>query len=332
MSTIKLSYIVLFFTCIWGCNAQKNLIVIHDPVVIETDGLYYIFATGPGIESAVSNNLINWTKSEKPLFDSLPEWFKKEVPKFNGHIWAPDIIFRNGIYYLYYSISSFGSNLSFIGVATNKTLDKNAKDYKWENHRMVIQSKPGRDSWNAIDPNIIIDENQVPWMAFGSFWSGIKMVKLNDDLLSVAQPQELISIASRTNNTNLADSANRNDAIEGPFIIKKGNYYYLFVSFDLCCRGSNSTYNVRVGRSECVTGPYYDHEGMSLLEGGGTLLIGGNDDFYAIGHNSVYNFGENYYMFSHGYDVHDKGKPKLLVHQLEWDQAGWPQIKEYIQK
>ncbi|MCK9208453.1 MAG: family 43 glycosylhydrolase [Salinivirgaceae bacterium] len=332
MGKLKLSFIAISLTFILGCNAQSKKIIIHDPVAIEANGKYYIFGTGPGIESGVSGDLVNWTKSDKPLFDPMPLWFKKEVPLFDGHVWAPDILFHNSKYYLYYSISSFGSNQSCIGVATNVTLDKNNKGYKWEDHGIVIQSEPERDDWNAIDPNLIFDDNNVPWLAFGSFWSGIKMVKLNDDLLSVAQPQELISIASRKSNSCGMDTVLGNTAIEGPFIIKKGEYYYLFVSFDLCCRGVNSTYNVRVGRSQCVTGPYVDKDGVPMLACGGTLLIKGNDDFHAIGHNSVYNFDGKYYMFSHGYDAHDKGKPKLLVHLLEWDQAGWPFIKEYYRK
>jgi arabinan endo-1,5-alpha-L-arabinosidase len=119
MNKLKLSFIATSFTLIYGCNAQSKQIIIHDPVAIQAEGKYYIFGTGPGIESAVSYDKINWKKSTVPLFDPMPAWFKQEVPKFNGHIWAPDISFHNGKYYLYYSISSFGSNQSCIGVATN---------------------------------------------------------------------------------------------------------------------------------------------------------------------------------------------------------------------
>lgn len=313
-------------------NAQSKQIIIHDPVAIEADGQYYIFGTGPGIESAISEDKENWIKLQSPVFDPMPEWFLKKVPKFNGHIWAPDIAFHNGKYYLYYSISSFGSNLSCIGVATNTTLDKKNKEYKWEDHGVVIQSVPGRDNWNAIDPNLIFDENNVPWLAFGSFWGGIKIVKLNDDLIALAEPQKWHTIAARPRNSGLKDAEAGNGAIEAPFIIEKDGYYYLFVSFDLCCRGARSTYNVRVGRSESVTGPYVDKEGVPMIKGGGTLFIEGNDEFYAIGHNSVYKFDDRYYMFSHGYDAHDRGIPKLLVHILAWDEQGWPFIKEYLEK
>lgn len=321
---------IITLSILIAANAQSKQIIVHDPVAIEAEGKYYIFGTGPGIESAVSEDKINWIKDSSQVFDPMPEWFIKEVPKFNGHIWAPDISFHNGKYYLYYSISSFGSNQSCIGVATNTSLDRTDMNYKWKDHGVVIRSVPGRDNWNAIDPNLIFDENNVPWLSFGSFWGGLKIVKLTDDLISLAEPQEWYTIAARPRKAGLKDAEAGNGAVEAPFIIKKDEYYYLFVSFDKCCRGAQSTYNVRVGRSESVTGPYLDKEGVIMTQGGGTLIIEGNEEFYAIGHNSVYNFNGVYYMYSHGYDAHDHGKPKLLVHILKWDDKGWPFIKEYL--
>lgn len=329
MGKIKISLFAVLFMIVIGCSAQDKKIVMHDPVAIEAEGNYYLFGTGPGIESAISDDKVNWTKYTEPVFDPMPEWFKKEVPKFNGHIWAPDIAYHNGIYYLYYSISSFGGNLSCIGVATNTTLDRENKDYKWEDQGIVIRSFPGRDNWNAIDPNLIFDEDNTPWLSFGSFWGGLKIVKLNDDLITLAHPQEWHTIASRERDLGLKDNEAGNGAVEGPFIIKKDDYYYLFVSFDLCCRGENSTYNVRVGRSKSVTGPYVDKDGVPMCEGGGTLIIEGNEDYYAIGHNSVYNFDGEYYMYTHGYDINDNGQPKLLVHILAWNNEGWPFIKDW---
>ncbi|MBN1119371.1 MAG: arabinan endo-1,5-alpha-L-arabinosidase [Bacteroidales bacterium] len=325
-------FIIILLSVLVNACGQSKQIVIHDPVAIKAEGKYYIFGTGPGLESAVSDDKENWSKYSPGVFDPMPEWFKKEVPNFNGHVWAPDIVFHKGKYYLYYSVSSFGSNLSCIGVATNTTLDKANNDYKWEDHGVVIQSVPGRDNWNAIDPNIIFDENNVPWLAFGSFWDGIKIVKLNEELLTIAEPQEWNTIAARERDFGLDDSEPGNGMIEAPFIIMKDDYYYLFVSFDKCCRGSESNYNVRIGRSKSVTGPYLDKEGVPMTQGGGTLFIEGDENFYAIGHNSVYNFDGVYYMYSHGYDVNDRGKPKLLVHILEWNDEGWPFIKNYIDK
>ncbi|MBN1925701.1 MAG: arabinan endo-1,5-alpha-L-arabinosidase [Prolixibacteraceae bacterium] len=322
--------LILFITIILGfvarqANAQIDQIIVHDPVAIEHDGRYYLYNTGEGIASWVSDDLKNWDFLGK-VFNEPPEWAKKRVPKFNGNIWAPDVIFHNGIYYLYYSISSFASNRSCIGVATNVTLNPDDDDYKWEDHGAVVQSVPGRDNWNAIDPNLAIDENNQPWMAFGSFWGGLKIVRLSSDLLSPAEPQEWYTIAKRDRDKRLGEADPGNGAIEAPFIFKKDGYYYLFVSFDLCCRGSNSTYNVRVGRSEKITGPYYDRDGVSMLEGGGTYIVGPNDDFYGMGHNSAYHFNGNDYFFCHAYDKNDRGRPKLVTKILDWDSEGWPTI------
>ena len=307
-------------------SAQSRQIIVHDPVAIESGGKYYMYSTGVGIASWWSDDRVHWHFLDK-VFGEIPEWCKKEVPKFNGNIWAPDISFHNGQYYLYYSISSFASNRSAIGVATSKTLDPKDPEYKWMDHGIVVESVPGRDHWNAIDPNLIIDEDGTAWLSFGSFWGGIKLVKLNDDLLSVAVPQQWETIATRERSFGLDATDPGDGAIEAPFIIRKDGYYYLFVSFDLCCRGERSTYNVRVGRSEKITGPYIDKEGIPMEKGGGSLVVKGDENYYGIGHNSVYLFGEEYIMYSHGYDTSDKGRPKLIVHRLGWDGEGWPMVE-----
>ena len=313
---------VILFT-IAESLAQSNQNIVHDPVAIESDGAYYIYNTGRGIASWKSTDLVNW-QFLKPVFNQSPAWAKAEVPKFDGNIWAPDISFHNGKYYLYYAVSSFASNRSCIGVATNTTLDAKNPAFKWEDHGKVIESVPGRDNWNAIDPNLIFDENGIPWLAFGSFWSGLKIVKMSDDLFSIAKPEEWHTVASRERDLALDETDPGNAAIEAPFIFKKGDYYYLFVSFDLCCRGANSTYNVRVGRSKKVTGPYVDKDGIPMLHGGGTLITGSDKDYYGKGHNSVYTFNNTDYMFMHGYEKKDHGTPKLLKYILHWDKNGWP--------
>src|SRR5690349_17431613 len=95
---------------------------VHDPVMIKENGTYYLFCTGFGISVWSSRDLQNWRK-EKAVFDKAPEWAVKAVPGFRGHIWAPDISYHNGMYYLYYAVSAFGKNTSCIGLAVNKTLD-----------------------------------------------------------------------------------------------------------------------------------------------------------------------------------------------------------------
>jgi arabinan endo-1,5-alpha-L-arabinosidase len=315
-------FLVVLFS--FPTQAQDN-ISVHDPVMIKQDSMYYLFCTGWGITVWSSVDRKNWNK-ETPVFDKAPEWAVNLVPGFKGHIWAPDISFHNGKYYLYYSVSAFGKNTSCIGLATNNTLNPNDPVYRWEDQGKVIQSVPGRDLWNAIDPNLAFDENATPWLVFGSFWSGMKLVKLNADLRTVAEPQEWYTVAKRARDFKTADPDPGEASIEAPFIFKKDKTYYLFVSFDFCCRGINSTYNIRVGRSKKITGPYLDRDGIPMDQGGGTLVLAGNESWPGVGHNSAYTFSGTDYIVFHGYDASDNGKPKLLIREIQWDKDGWPLV------
>ena len=124
----------VFFILLFFINANlfaqqySTNIPVHDPVIIKQDSMYYIFCTGRGISVWSSTNMKEW-KREKPVFDTLP-WAVQAVKGFTNHIWAPDISFYNGLYYLYYSVSAFGKNTSCIGVATNKTLHLSSPDFK----------------------------------------------------------------------------------------------------------------------------------------------------------------------------------------------------------
>ncbi|HET6994170.1 MAG TPA: arabinan endo-1,5-alpha-L-arabinosidase, partial [Chitinophagaceae bacterium] len=302
---------------------------VHDPVMIKEKNTYYIFCTGNGISVYSSHDMKDWRK-EKAVFAKTPEWVTKALPNFKGNsMWAPDISYYDGKYCLFYAVSAFGKNTSCIGLVVNKTLDSSSADYKWEDKGKIIQSIPGRDMWNAIDPNLIVDENKTPWLAFGSFWNGMKLVKLKDDLSSVAQPEQWYTIAARPRDFMLADSLAGNAAIEAPFIFKKDKYYYLFVSWDYCCRGEKSDYKVVIGRSEKVVGPYLDKNGVAMTQNGGSLIVQGDGkEWFGAGHNSAYHFDGKDYIIYHGYDAKDRGRSKLIIHELQWDPEGWPVIKE----
>jgi arabinan endo-1,5-alpha-L-arabinosidase len=292
---------------------------IHDPVMAKEGDTYYLFGTNGGIVTWSSKDLISWRK-EPPVFTTTPAWVPDAVPGFRGTgFWAPDVFHHNGKYYLYYSASTFGKNSSAIGLTTNKTLNRSSPDYKWEDQGMVVQSIAGRDQWNAIDPNVILDENGTPWFNFGSFWNGIKLVKLEKDFKTIAKPETWSTIASR---------AGGSTAIEGPFIFKKGNYYYLFVSWDRCCQGIRSDYNIRVGRSEKVTGPYLDKDGVDMAKGGGTLVLKGDTTepkvVYALGHNSAYTFDGVDYLVYHKYVIEGA---KLGIMKMSWAD-GWPVVEK----
>ena len=234
---------------------------------------------------------------------------------------------RQGYYYLFYAVSIFGQNTSCIGLAVNKTLHVSDSQYRWIDAGKIIESSSGKDRWNAIDPNLIVDASGTPWLSFGSFWEGIKLVQLKLDLQAVQEPMHLFSLARRNAKKDLGDTLLGGGAIEAPFIFKKGKYYYLFVSFDLCCKGLNSTYKMMVGRSEVVNGVYLDKDNLPMTQGGGTLVLSGDKDWSGVGHNAVCTFEGVDYLIFHGYQVSDHGKPKLRIEKLRWDTDGWPVVQ-----
>ncbi|MBI1279828.1 MAG: family 43 glycosylhydrolase [Anaerolineaceae bacterium] len=287
---------------------------VHDPVIIKQGDTYYLYCTGARIPTRSSKDLHDWQGVRPGPLPETPQWAKDYVPKADS-IWAPDISFHNGKYYLYYSVSTFGSNHSCIGLETNVTLNPEDKDYKWEDQGMVIASD-NPNNYNCIDPNWVMDTDGNAWLAFGSFWSGIKMRRLNNEtgLLS-DEDTKLYSLATRFENSG---------SIEGAFIIHKDDYYYLFASFDFCCRGVDSTYNVRVGRSENVTGPYVDKDDKEMLKGGGTQITFPSSRYRGPGHNSILQEDGKYWIVYHAYDAVNGGTPTLRIVPLQWDEDGWP--------
>ena len=313
---------------------------IHDPVAAYCDGTWYMFSTSFGIDILSSKDLKTWDHAGR-VFDKAPQWAVDTVPGYHGHTWAPDILYHNGMYYLYYSCSSFGKNTSAIGVATNRTLDPSSPDYKWVDHGCVVRSIAGRDLWNAIDPNVVIDEQGTGWLSFGSFWGGIKLVRLDETLTKLAEPQEWFPICRRpegtaedTSQTDDAITADPrgsdfdpgNGAVEAPFIVYRNGYYYLFVSYDLCCRGAKSTYKVVCGRAKEVTGPYVDATGVPLMQGGGTLVVGGNDRYPGAGHCAIVQHDGGDIMLFHAYDRDNGYDSRLLVRPVSWNEQGWPKV------
>jgi len=298
---------------------------IHDPVMIRENGTYYLFGTGRGIATFSSQDLRSW-KQEPPVFDQSPPWTAGVVAGFQGRFWAPDISFHDGTYYLYYSVSTGGKITSAIGVATNLTLDHSSRDFRWIDHGIVVQSIPYRDLWNAIDPQLIVGDDGTPWLAFGSFWAGLRLVRLAADRLRIAEPQEWRSLAKRERSVLIDDAEPEPASIEAPFIFRKNGWYYLFVSWDHCCRGVNSDYKVVVGRARDLRGPYIDARDERMDKGGGTVVITGNKRWPGVGHNSVYTFDGRDYFVTHAYDARDRGWSKLKVLELKWDDAGWPAV------
>lgn len=290
---------------------------IHDPVIIKAPDAYYLFCTGRGILIRKSIDLINWEIGySTSVFSRPPAWAREKIPNQND-IWAPDISYFNDRYHLYYAVSSFGSNKSVIGLATNTTLNAKENSYQWVDEGLVIEST-GTENYNCIDPNLIIDAEGVPWLAFGSFWSGIKMRRLDYTTGKLSEEDtNLYSLSRRFVNYG---------SVEAPFIIYREGYYYLFVSFDFCCQGVDSTYHVMVGRSEAITGPYVDKTERDMMRGGGSPVTTPTERWRGPGHNAILRDGDVDYIIYHAYDAERQGAPTLRIDRLSWDAEGWPFI------
>ena len=298
---------------------------IHDPSTIVKQGdTYWVFGTGPGCPSFSSKDLSRWT-FRGPVLPEAPAWVKDVVPKnTKGFFWAPDVRHVRGRYFLYYSVSSFGSNVSAIALATSPTLDP----AKWVDQGVVVRSE-ARDNFNAIDAAIIETPDRKLWMAFGSFWSGIKLVELDPATGKRVVPDSpLYALA--------AHPQERNNAIEAPFLHYRGGYYYLFVNWDYCCRGAKSTYNIRVGRSRRITGPYLDKENKDLLRGGGTLVLATTPDTgsgapfdpkVGPGHAGILSVnGADRFSFHYEYVRERGGRSMLEIGTVDWGREGWPTV------
>ncbi len=301
---------------------------VHDPAIIMEADTFYLFCTGgrPGagiIPIRCSKDLYNWTLCSH-VFDKLPEWATKEITGARG-AWAPDISYYNSKYHLYYSVSTFGRNNSAIGLVTNQTLDPNSPDYSWFDQGMVVRSYEGKDDWNAIDGNLVIEDKRNIWLCWGSFWGGIKMRRVDPETGKLsAKDMTLYSLASRPQ-TGSHQTPPVEGAIEAPFIIKHDGFWYLFVSFDFCCRGAKSTYNVVVGRSRCITGPYVDRDGKPMMEGGGTLVIEATTpNWRGPGHEAVLQTPGGDYLVFHAYHG-QTGRPELKISTMGWED-GWPRV------
>ncbi|MEU0091987.1 arabinan endo-1,5-alpha-L-arabinosidase [Kribbella sp. NPDC006257] len=290
----------------------------HDPALIREGSQWYVFSTGDeaigggAVQIRRSSDGQHWTRAGT-VFGRIPAWVSAEVPGVKT-LWAPEIVKHGSTFYLYYAASTFGSNRSAIALATNTTLDPNNSAYRWVDRGLVHRSVSS-DDYNAIDPGIVNDAQGTPWMAFGSFWSGIRMIKLQwpSGLAAPGQGAPL----------RLADRRVPPNAIEAPYVVSRNGWFYLFTSFDFCCRGTDSTYKIAISRSRSVTGPYVDKAGKPMLEGGGTILLSSTGRKIGPGGQSV--FGD--LLAHHYYDANANGAIRFDIRQLSWGSDGWPSIR-----
>jgi len=285
--------------------------IVHDPSMAATrDGTYIVAHTGDGLPLKTSRDRTTWHDAGVVWPDGAP-W---TLPYTGGAatLWAPDISRHHGRFYLYYAASSFGSQHSAIFLATSRT----GAAGSWTNRGLVIGSDATVD-YNAIDPNLLADGPGAWRLTFGSFWTGIKQIRLNPATgLPYAPDPPVRALADRETTPP--------GAIEAPFVVRHDGRHYLFVSFDFCCQGAASTYRIMVGRSRAAGGPYVARDGTPMLAGGGTEILAGHGAIHGPGGQSVFAGPGGDILVYHYYA--DDGTPHLGLNRLGWDAAGWPYV------
>jgi hypothetical protein len=288
----------------------------HDPSRMIKDGSnYFLFRTSQGIMGKTSTDLRNWTYSGQVFTGTPPSWTTNTVTNFTGFFWAPDIIYRNGKYCLYYAVSQWSTIDSAIGLVTSPSLVSPT----WTDQGLVMRSVPGVSEFNAIDPCVFQDTNGTLWLVFGSYSNGIFITQLDP---TTGKP------LNSANYTRISNSGSTffSNTEEGAFLYQRGGYYYLFVNWGGCCSGIDSTYNIRVGRSTQVTGPYLDRNGVNLVSGGGTMFLESTARFVGPGHASIMDDnGTNWFTY-HYYDGNHDGTATLGLAPLTWRADGWPAL------
>jgi arabinan endo-1,5-alpha-L-arabinosidase len=240
----------------------------------------------------------------------MPAWTAAYA---KGDLWAPDVSYHNAKYWLYYAASSFGKNTSAIGLATSTT----AAPGSWLDQGIVLSSQLS-DNFNAIDPGLVIDASGKWWLSFGSFWGGLKLIEIDPVTGKRASWNETVyPLAHRP----------ASPAIEAAFIFRHGKYYFLFASFDQCCRGVESTYHIVVGRSANVTGPYVDRGGVAMLEVGGSIFLSTHGRVNGPGGQVVIHADGDDFLIYHYYDGNNQGARTLGINRIAWDSEGWPNVQ-----
>ncbi len=273
--------------------ALEGDIIIHDPsTIVQCDGKFYTYGTGG--TCLVSKD--GWT------------WRRGMAPSRRGM--APDIIKLGDRYYQYISSNPAPQPHSEIHMISSRSLDPESPDYGWTEGGLINKTD-GVEFCNGIDPGLFLDPvDGKLWMVFGSYFGYIRIVELD--------PKTGQRVDDRY--ANIAINC------EASIMIYHEGWYYLLATHGSCCRGADSGYNIRVGRSRKVTGPFLDNMGIDMLQGGGKLFVGSGGRLIGPGHFGLINPGEGIQKFSCHYEADlDRGGASVMdIRPLLW-KDGWPE-------
>jgi arabinan endo-1,5-alpha-L-arabinosidase len=247
-----------------------DLVPTHDPVITREGDTYYVFGTGvPGeagryLLSRTSKDLVHWTAG-KPLFDHIPDWAQKAVPG-TKEMWAPDISYVNGRWRLYYAVSTFGGNRSAIGLFTSPTLDPAKPGYGWRDEGLVLMSQRRM----IITPSIPMRRwmRRAPLAQLRQLLDRDQAGRTRWQNRQAASPRGQADLHRAPPGARGCARAHR-----GALYPAHGGAYWLFASYDYCCKGVNSTYYTVVSRADKITGPYLGKDGSAMMQGGGTIFL-----------------------------------------------------------
>jgi arabinan endo-1,5-alpha-L-arabinosidase len=281
----------------------------HDPTLTREGNTYYLYFTGLHVPFKSSPDGITWTNGGN-VFPADLAWWGADIPVPDN--WAPDIHRINGTYYVYYSVSAWNNFNSSVGLVTNTVLDPTSPDYRWVDRGKVIDFRNGGTGVNVIDPDLFVDDDGTFWLVYGSYRSGIRLAALEPATGKLLKDPPDLTVLT-------------NALGEGADLIKHNGYYYLVVSRGICCAQLASTYQVVLGRSRTLKGPYLTRDNKRLLDGSYTLLLAGDTTHPGQGGQSFYEEGGQLFMVYHAYTA-PTGDPLVNVRPIFFDSTDWPTL------
>jgi len=310
--------------------APQTAELIHDPshLVLREDGSLTLASSGTDavgvLTWVVDPQTGAFARDEDVFADEIPGW-AAEVQEWNptGEFDAPSMPEEGVLYYTVFDEGEDGIQ-DVIGRATRQ-------DGVWVDEGVVTRSQGEGDHPRAMDPSVFVDLNAQPWMVFGSHAGGVYVTPLDEGTgrLATRPDEPWCDGADDPRFTHLASSGDggEENTIEAPYVFAHDGWYYLFVNWGACCRGVESTYTLRMGRSEHPQGPFLDADGVDLAQGGGSLFLGSEGHHIGPGHAGVVALddedGESFLLSYHYYDAEDDGVAKLGLRSLSWV-GGWP--------